>query len=159
MNLSIKACAPHPSCQLPKVPSIPVPKGCCQSLPVPVAGGPSHGCSSLPRFSACHLQARPSWHSHRSLLALAAPSQPAGRPEGLSLPVLPLFLGLGQTHACVHPDHGEGVWCGLSLSPAHSTEQAGAGPGEFHLCPAAQLTSHSKALDQQCLGKAVPIKY
>lgn len=136
------------------------PRAAARACPCPWQGVPVTAAPASPgSLPATCKHGHPGTHSHRSLLALAAPSQPAGRPEGLSLPMLPPFLGLGQTHACVHPDHGEGVWCGLSLSPAHSTEQAGAGPGEFHLCPAAQLTSHSKALDQQCLGKAVPIKY
>lgn len=141
MNMSIKACAPHPSCQLPKVPSISAPRA---------AESPGQGSQSQPPGAVSRALCLPP--ASVGILAQAAKAPPgSGSPQQAcrdTSRALPPHSAqdLGKHITCVQPLHvwvsGQG-WRGLSRSPAHSTERAGAGAGEFHLC--AQPTPHSMA--------------
>lgn len=143
--MSIKACAPHPSCQLPKVPSISAPRAAeSPGAGVPVSAPRSSEQGSVP--ASCK-RGHPGTGSQGPSWLWQPPSSvpQACRDTSRALPPHSA-QDLGKHITCVQPLHvwvsGQG-WRGLSLSPAHSTERAGAGAGEFHLC--AQLTPHSMA--------------
>lgn len=170
MNMSIKACAPHPSCQLPKVPSISAPRA-AESLPMPGAGVPVTA-APAPRSSeqgsvpATCKRGHPGTGSHSPSWLWQPPASVQGHQQGSpSLPTLPQCPGFGQTHHLCSARPCVGVWAGLVWAqpfpcPQHKASRSwGRRVPPLSCCPT-HPSQHgiSASAGQGCLGRAVPVK-
>lgn len=162
MNMSIKACVPHHASSQKHLLSL-LPRPAARACP-----RPGRGYQSLLLWPLSHLQARASWDKKPQVPSWLwqHPSKREGRPAGLSLTTLPQGPGFRQTRRLCSPQSWAGAQAGLvwrlwaAFPLPTGTEQAGAGAGTFHLCPAAHthLSQHgiSAHAGQCCPRRAVP---